>query len=97
MRPSKWLLYSPVVLLPFVAAFSLSAPSTLEDISGRATLSLAAVGADWAKVSFDGRDATLSGDAPGAAALDAAVKAVSGTRGVRVVSNTARVVEPPSP
>ena len=95
MRPSKWLLYSPVVVLPFVAAISLSTGSTLEDISGRATLSLAAVGADWSKITFDGRDVTLSGDAPSAAALDAALKAIAGTPGVRVVSNNARLVESP--
>ena len=94
MRPSKWLLYSPVVVLPFVAAFAVSTKSTLEDVADRATLNLAAQGAQWSKLTFDGRDASLAGDAPDAEALDAAVKAVTGTRGVRTVHNIGRVVEP---
>jgi outer membrane protein OmpA-like peptidoglycan-associated protein len=54
---------------------------------------LSGVKADWAKVTFHGRDAHIEGDAPGRIAIDEAVEALAGTRGVRRVdASQARIV-----
>ena len=45
--------------------------------------------------SFNGRDATLSGDAPSQQAIDTALEALAGVYGVRTVFSNARVVAPP--
>jgi hypothetical protein len=49
--------------------------------------------ADWAKITFHGRDAHIEGDAPDRIAMDQAVEAPAGTRGVRRVdASQARIV-----
>jgi len=91
-RPAKWLLYCPVALLPFIAAAALNSNRVTEDLAGRATRSLDQAGATWAKLTLDGRDATIAGDAPDEAAIEAAVRAVAATPGVRRAVSLARVV-----
>lgn len=87
-RPSKWFLLAPVFAgLPWLAASWLSSGAAVNDVQTRAAAALGAVGAPWATVNMDGRDVILSGDAPSQDALDAAVKAVAGTYGVRTVAN----------
>lgn len=95
VRLSKWILYSPVAVLPFLAAMVVSTGPAVEDVTSRARASLAASGATWASVSLDGRDARLSGDAPDAESIDKAIAAVAMTYGVRRVEAAARVVAPP--
>lgn len=95
VRLSKWILYSPVAVLPFLAAMVVSTGPAVEDVASRARASLAASGATWASVSLDGRDARLSGDAPDSESIDKAIAAVAGTYGVRRVEAAARVVAPP--
>jgi outer membrane protein OmpA-like peptidoglycan-associated protein len=73
--------------LPFVAASWLTSGPAINDVQNRAAGALAAAGAPWAAVNMDGRDAILTGNAPGQDAIDAAVKAVAGTWGVRTVAN----------
>ncbi|MCB1377885.1 MAG: hypothetical protein KDK89_05890, partial [Alphaproteobacteria bacterium] len=94
-RPRKWLLYAPVAILPFLAALVLNGSAVLEDVAVRAQNSLFAAKADWAKLTFDGRDARLTGEAPNDEAADAAVAAVAATYGVRRVEGIIRVVPPP--
>lgn len=94
-RPSKWLVYSPVAILPFLAAFALNTGTVIGNLKKDAEAQLAASGADWARLKLDGRDALISGDSPSAEAIDAAVRAVAGTHGIRLVESAARVVEPP--
>ena len=94
-RPSKWLQYSPVAILPFLAALYLQGPGLREDIAVRVAGNLSKAGADWAKAGIDGRDVLLAGDSPSAEQVDAAIAAVIGTYGVRRVESTVRVVEPP--
>ena len=87
-RPSKWLLWLPVFAgLPFLAASWLSAGPAVADLQTRAAGALAAAGAPWATLNVDGRDAILTGDAPTQDALDAAVKAVADTWGIRRVES----------
>ncbi|HMT13705.1 MAG TPA: BON domain-containing protein, partial [Aestuariivirga sp.] len=87
-RPSKWALLAPIFAgLPFVAASWLTSGPAINDVQNRAAGALAAAGAPWAAVNMDGRDAILTGNAPGQDAIDAAVKAVAGTWGVRTVAN----------
>ncbi len=94
-RPGKWLLWAPpMVALTTLAAHMLNTGSLRKDISARTTEQLFAVGANWAAPTFDGRDVTLTGDAPSQQAIDSAVKAVAGTYGVRTVTTGARIVVP---
>ena len=94
-RPAKWLLWAPpMVVLTSLAAHLLNSGALNRDISARAADQLAAIGADWAKPTFDGRDAILGGDAPSQEAIDRAVKALAGVYGVRTVTTGARIVAP---
>ena len=94
-RPAKWLLWAPpMVVLTSLAAHLLNSGALNRDISTRAVDQLGAIGADWAKPKFDGRDAILGGDAPSQEAIDSAVKALAGVYGVRTVSTGARIVAP---
>ena len=92
-RPSKWVLYAPVAILPLLAAWVLNGNSVQEDLAVRSAAALKAAGAGWAKLSVSGRDATLSGEAPSADAIAEATKAVAGTYGVRRVEEIARIVK----
>lgn len=94
--PGKWLLWAlPMVALPTLAAVWLNTSTLIRDISARATEQLFAIGANWAVSSFNGRDATLGGDAPSQQAIDTARDALAGVYGVRTVISNARVVAPP--
>ena len=94
-RPAKWLLWAPpMVVLTALPAHLLNSGALNRNISTRAADQLAAIGADWAKPTFDGRDAILGGDAPSQEAIDRAVKALSGVYGVRTVTTGARIVAP---
>ena len=82
-QPMTWLKVATVgVGLPWVAASLFNTSSLVTEITTRAQ----AAAGDWAKVQFEGRDATLTGTATGQDAVDAAVKAVMGTYGVRTVT-----------
>lgn len=63
-----------------------------EDVSARALERLKADGQPWAQIAIDGRDVTLSGVAPDAAALQLAVESADRVFGVRVVEARATVV-----
>ena len=64
MRPLTWLKFAPVALLPLLAAYAINSGKLLRDLEGRASQVVAQSGAGWAKLSFDGRDATIQGDSP---------------------------------
>ena len=81
-QPLSWLKVATVGAgLPWVAASLFNTSALVTDITTRAQ----AAAGDWAKVQLNGRDATLTGTATGQDAVDAAVKAVMGTYGVRTV------------
>jgi outer membrane protein OmpA-like peptidoglycan-associated protein len=94
-RPGKWLVWTPIALLPLLAAFVIGTRGVTEDITLRAFQNVTAAGGDWAAVTWNGRDAAIAGDAPNQEAIDKAVAALSETYGVRRVASTARVVAPP--
>ena len=94
-RPGKWLLWAPpMVVMTTLAAHMLNTGALTRDISARTTEQLFAIGANWAAASLNGRDVTLTGDAPSQQAIDSAVKALAGTYGVRTVATRARIVVP---
>ena len=97
IRPSKWILYAPVAILPLLAALFVNGGAVHDDLSRRAGAALKAAGADWASVSVEGRDARVSGDAPSDAAVETGVRAVAGTHGIRRTETATRVVPPPPP
>ncbi|NJO33167.1 MAG: OmpA family protein [Rhodospirillales bacterium] len=82
-------------MLPLLAAFVIGTRGLTEDITERAFKNVTAAGGDWATVTWDGRDAAISGDAPSQEAIDNAVAAVAETYGVRRIASSARVVAPP--
>lgn len=85
-NPRKWLLWAiPMAGLPLLAALWLNSKGIEAKLTETAGASLSTAKADWAKVTFNGRDGLLAGDAPGRIAIDEAVKAVAGTAGVRRV------------
>jgi large repetitive protein len=90
-QPSKWIKWAPVMAgLPFLAGGWLQTDGLVKDV----TASAQAAAGEWAKVEFDGRDATLSGQTS-QASLDAAVKAVVDTYGVRTVDiSKVKIAEP---
>ena len=69
----------PLPALPLLAAYWLNSNGLERKLFEAAGENLSTIKADWAKLSFDGRDARLEGDAPGRKAIDEAVKAVAGT------------------
>ncbi|TMJ35314.1 MAG: hypothetical protein E6G89_18830 [Alphaproteobacteria bacterium] len=97
-NPRKWLLWAPLAALPLLAAYWLNSNGLERKLFEAAGENLSTIKADWAKLSFDGRDARLEGDAPGRKAIDEAVKAVAGTEGVRRVDATSAkvVLAPPT-
>jgi outer membrane protein OmpA-like peptidoglycan-associated protein len=97
-QPGKWLLWAPIMAgLPFLAAAWLNTESLNHKIANGVNQNLSAVGTDWAKLAFDGRDVNLAGDAPSQEAIDKAAAAIAGTYGVRTVTNATRIVVPVPP
>lgn len=98
-RPSRWVPWAVVgVGLPLLAAAWLNTGNLTADIADRAAKSLSAdESLTWAKLESDGRDMKVLGTSPSQEAVDAAVKAVAGTYGVRTVTTTAQVVAPVAP
>lgn len=95
-NPRKWLYWLPLAALPFLAALWLNSAPIERKLTEAAGANLANLKADWAKLSVDGRDARLQGDAPGLRAIEEAAKAVAGTEGVRRVDvSPAKVVLAP--
>ena len=92
MRPLRWLKFAPVALLPLLAAYAINSGNVLRDLESRATAVLAESGASWARLKFDGRDATLQGDSPSQEAIEAAVAVLAAVTGVRRVESAARIV-----
>jgi outer membrane protein OmpA-like peptidoglycan-associated protein len=93
-NPRKWFLWAiPLAGLPLLASLWLNGKGMEAKLAAAATSSLSGAKADWAKVSFTGRDALIEGNAPGRAAIEDAVKTVAATQGVRRVDATqAKVV-----
>jgi outer membrane protein OmpA-like peptidoglycan-associated protein len=81
----RWVLWSPLALLPFFGAWTFGTDGLTTRIGAAAGDQLKAAGADWAQVAFNGRDAKITGAAPSDEAIAAAVQAVAGTYGVRRV------------
>ncbi len=90
-RPSQWLKWAPLTILPFVAGAWLQTGDMVDDIVARAQAA-AGVGA---KIAVDGRDVVVTGEVASQAVLDSATKAISDTYGVRTVDTTGVKIVPP--
>src|SRR5262245_24173776 len=94
-RPGKWLYWTPLAALPFLAAWWLNSGNLERDLEATTAAALSSAGAEWAKLGLDGRDVILTGEAESEEAVAAAVRAVVGTRGVRRVdSGQVKIVVP---
>ena len=92
-QPGKWLQFAVSAAVPWGAAALFNTNSLVTDISTRA----AAVAGDWAKVSLNARDATITGSAPSQEAADAAINAIATTYGIRTVDISGIKIAPPAP
>ena len=90
-RPSQWLKWAPLTILPFVAGAWLQTGGMVDDIVSRAQAA-AGVGA---KIAVDGRDVVVTGEVASQAVLDSATKAISDTYGVRTVNTSGVKIAPP--
>ena len=79
-QPKKWWWGLPILALLWFMAGQFRNDPIQTDLTSRGGASLAAAGYPWAKVSLDGRDATLTGVAPTPAAGDGATAAVTTDR-----------------
>jgi len=86
LRPLQWLTYSPVTLLPLLAALVLEGPSLQARVEAGVRASLGEAGGDWVKAEVRLRDVRLRGDAPSAKARDTVIAAVRAAPGVRHVN-----------
>lgn len=92
----KWIFPWGILPLGLGAAALLFNTDSLESkLQAAATDQLKAGEAGWASVTMDGRDASLSGEAPDRAELEKAAKLVTGTYGVRRVETATASVAPP--
>ena len=93
-QPSKWFQLMAVGAgLPFLAAGIIQTNGLVNDVSSRAMTAAAGP-----KVTFDGRDAVLTGEVASQEALDAARNNVAATYGVRLVDvANLKIVAPPAP
>jgi len=80
-----------------VAAVATSGSAISPDLTSRAGAVIAGPDYDWAKLSFDMRDATISGTATTQAMIDDAVAKVAAVHGVRSVSSKVVLAEYVSP
>jgi outer membrane protein OmpA-like peptidoglycan-associated protein len=93
-RPSKWIKWAPLTILPFVAGAWLQTGGLVDDVVSRAQTAAG----ESTKVAIDGRDATLTGEVTSQEALESAGKAVLGTYGVRTVDTSGvKIVVPVAP
>jgi hypothetical protein len=84
-RPGRWLWGILPLALVLLAGLFLNAAEIENRVEAAAYESLAEVGAGWAQVRMEGRDATLSGFAPSQADIDVATRAIRRAYGVRAV------------
>jgi outer membrane protein OmpA-like peptidoglycan-associated protein len=90
-QPSKWLILAPVMAgLPLLAAYVTDSSKLVEHIAVEAQKAAG----DWSKVEVNGRDAKIEGQVPDQQSLDAAVKEVAGTYGVRAVDSASIKIVP---
>ncbi len=92
-KPSKWLIWAPLMAgLPALAAGWITSPPLWQDLEQRANAALTEN--SGLKVTMEGRDAVITGDAATKAKLEAAINAVSSTYGVRRVDATRAAIAP---
>ena len=78
-------------------AISATSGDIAADLAARSSAALERTDVDWAKVSFDGRDAFLTGTVADQTMIDAAVATVAAVHGVRSVQAEVVVAERVSP
>src|SRR5580765_7449358 len=88
IRPSTALIASLTALTLFVlVGIRRQAPLIEQDIRERATAAFSDAGIAWAQIVVDGRDITVFGVAPSAAARSAAYRIAADLEGVRLARN----------
>ena len=92
-RPLRWLWGLPVLALVGAIALFGELPYIQKDLGARSVSALQVAGLDWAKVSFDGRDAKVTGSATTEQEQQAVLDAVKNTYGVRIVGDETSLIE----
>lgn len=96
-HPLRWI-WGLIPLLIFSYFATLGIKDRVEaDLSARATQALQAAGMGWAKVRFDGRDGTLSGEADDESEPGKAIQLASAIDGVRILDGQADLLKKVEP
>ncbi len=93
IRWKSWLLSALFVtaILTGLAAW-LTAPIVENELASATNAKLGTTGNDWAKVTMDGRDLTLSGTAPDNDAVKSAIELAANIYDVRIVENKTQLI-----
>jgi OmpA-OmpF porin, OOP family len=96
-QPKRWLWGLLPLAILWLLAGSFNNTPIQTDLTKRGGEAATIAGHSWAKLTLDGRDATISGVAPTPDAARLAAEAADTTRGVRLVNNTAAVLAEAKP
>ena len=86
-RPLRWLLGLPFLLLLGALALFGMLSHVQDDLRVRAMQSLQGAGFEWPQIDLSGRDVRLTGEATTEQEQQAALDAVRGTWGVRIIND----------
>ena len=90
----KWLVPGAITVIAGTAlAVTQTGAMVADDLSARAGAALDPGQFPWARVSVDGRDATITGTATTQAAIDRAVARVAEVNGIRAVNSSVTLAE----
>jgi OmpA-OmpF porin, OOP family len=96
-QPKRWLWgLLPLALLWVLAGMFRTDPIQM-DLTGKSAEQAIKTGYPWAKASFDGRDATITGVSPTPEALGLLSQAIDSIPGVRLVKNASTVLAEAKP
>ncbi|MGL5446222.1 MAG: OmpA family protein [Rhabdaerophilum sp.] len=96
-QPKKWFLGLIPVAGLLLAAGLMRQGGVEADLTGKGSAQLAASGFSWAKVTMEGRDAVLIGEAPEPELRARAIAAADGVSGIRIVNDKTTVLPEAKP
>lgn len=96
-RPLIWLWGLLPLMVLWLIAIVVGVPNMERDLAGKAAAALSGAGQEWATVTLDGRDLTLSGAAPDETARQRAHTEMSAVFGIGSVSDRTTIAAAATP